>query len=51
MLKGKDYTAADTDFLVVAAFLDRVMGCNDKPLLKAIHSLQSDIDKQLLQSN
>lgn len=48
MLKGKDNSAAYTIFLFIAAFLDRVTGCNEETVLGTIQSASSDIVNQPL---
>lgn len=51
MLKGKYNSAVATAFPYVAAYLDRVTGCTDMPVLTIIYSLISDNVNQLLHWN
>lgn len=48
MLAGKGYSAIDTAFSFIVAFVDRVKDCNDISVLTRIHKLNLDIVNQLL---
>lgn len=51
MLEGKDYSAIDTVFSFIAAFIDHVTESKDNPVLTRIHTMYSDIVNRLLYPN
>lgn len=48
MIEGEDFCAEEMVFPFQTAFLDRSMGCSDKPLSTLIPTLNSDIVNFLL---